>query len=116
MKAAPKSSISSKSTLPSKNTRPSRSSVQLKESKTTASEDLVSNEKEAIESHTIEKLRSIELHEDREHNQMKGAPLDSYQPESWMVEEFKQETKQLLHLAIVSYQGKLVIPLLCFHP
>ena len=96
--------LPSKGTLPSKSTIPSRSSVHLKESKAKASEELASEDKQDIDSQTIEKLKSIGLHRDREHKKTTGIPLDSYQPESWMLEAFNQETKQLLHLAVVSYQ------------
>ena len=70
--------LPSKGTLPSKSTIPSRSSVHLKESKAKASEELASEDKQDIDSQTIEKLKSIVFRRDREHKKTRRIPLDSY--------------------------------------
>ncbi|KAH7297987.1 hypothetical protein KP509_25G022100 [Ceratopteris richardii] len=53
-----------------------------------------------------EKLKGVDIKTETEkgkHRREPCPPLDTYEPEEWMLETFKQESKQLLHLAIVGH-------------
>eukprot|EP00250_Pteridium_aquilinum_P016106 c22946_g1_i1 orf=65-2017(+) len=59
-----------------------------------------------MEAHAIEKLKEVNINADVDQKKLKrepGPPLDTYEPERWMLEALKQESKQLLHLAIVGH-------------
>ncbi|KAI5068030.1 hypothetical protein GOP47_0016375 [Adiantum capillus-veneris] len=58
------------------------------------------------EAEVIERLKEVDIKAESDERKPKrepGPPLDSYEPEGWMLETLKQENKQLLHLAIVGH-------------
>lgn len=84
---------------------PSKKGIQEKEAKVKVPLELVKEDKEDVVSQTAEKQKPTDVHAEKTHKKtivgMK-APLESYKPESWILEASKQGIKQILHLAIVS--------------
>ncbi|MCO5581301.1 hypothetical protein L7F22_035180 [Adiantum nelumboides] len=53
------------------------------------------------EAELMEKIKELDINTAKRKPKIdSGPPLDSYEPEDWMLETLKQEHKQLLHLAI----------------
>ena len=91
--------------VPSKNVASSKRPSEEKESKAKVAEELIKEDAKNIVPQTIEMLKSLDLHTDEMHKKPSirtRAAFDLYKPESWMLEAFKQDIKQSLHLAIVS--------------
>lgn len=60
-----------------------------------------------MEAQVTEKLKDVDIktgnNDQRKSKREGGPPLDTYEPEGWMLEVLKEENKQLLHLAIVGH-------------